>query len=107
MHIPPWLWFRPGRIGLAADRRGVGRVQQGSFSAFQTLRTRSFWLIACGDGLATTNVPDLTGTALALALSASTLGFTLVGGLVVGDHIPKPAALASCTAVQEVAWAEE
>ena len=56
--------------------------------------------------LATTNVPDLTGTAFALALSASTLGYTLVGGLV-GDHIPKPAALASCTAVQEVAWAEE
>ena len=72
---------RPEDMGLLPDG-GPPAVQQGSISAFQPLRTRSFWLIACGDGLATTNVPDLTGTALALALSASTSGFTLVGGLV-------------------------
>ena len=94
---------RPGDMGLLPDG-GPPAVRQSSFSAIQTLRTRSFWLIVVGDGMAAINVPDLTDTRLALVLSASTLGFTLVGGLV-GDRVSKSAALACFTAVQVVAWA--
>ena len=100
---------RPGDMGLLPDG-GPPAVRQSSFSAIQTLRTRSFWLIvfgdglaAIGDGLATIGVPDLTDTRLALVLSASTLGFTLVGGLV-GDRVSKSAALACFTAVPVVVW---
>ena len=94
---------RPADMGLPPDG-GPPAVRQSSFSAIQTLRTRSFWLILFGDGLAAINIPDLTDTGLALVLSASTLGFTLVGGLV-GDRVSKSAALACFTAVQVVAWA--
>ena len=97
------LCNRPEDMGLLPDG-GPPAVRQGSFSAFQALRTRSFWLIACGDGLSTINVPDLTDTALMLVLSTSTLGFALVGG-VLGDRVPKSVALASFTALQVVAWA--
>ena len=94
---------RPEDMGLLPDG-GPSVVRQGSFSGFQALRTRSFWLIACGAGISTTNVPDLTDTAPMLALSTSTAGFALVGGLL-GDRVPKSAALASFTALQIVAWA--
>ena len=97
------LCNRPEDMGLLPDG-GPPAARQGSFSAFQALRTRSFWLIACGDGLSTINVPDLTDTALMLVLSTSTLGFALVGG-VLGDRVPKSAALATFTALQVVAWA--
>ena len=94
---------RPEDMGLLPDGAPPA-VRQDNFSAFQALRTRSFWLIACGDGLATGNVPDLTETAPTLVISAATLGFALVGGLV-GDRVPKSVALASFTALQVVAWA--
>ncbi len=97
------LCNRTEDMGLLPDG-GPPAARQGSFSAFQALRTRSFWLIACGDGLSTINVPDLTDTALMLVLSTSTLGFALVGG-VLGDRVPKSAALATFTALQVVAWA--
>lgn len=94
---------RPEDMGLLPDG-GPPAVRQDNFSVFQALRTRPFWLIACGDGLAAVNIPDLTDTALTLVLSAATLSFALVGGLV-GDRVPKSVALASFTALQVVAWA--
>ena len=98
-----WLRNRPEEMGLLADG-ALPSVRQGSFSAFQALRTRSFWLIACGDGISTTNLPDLTDTAPMLVLSTSTVVFALVGGLL-GDRVPKSAALAFFTALQILAWA--
>ena len=98
-----WLRNRPEEMGLLADG-GPTAVRQGSFSAFQALRTRSFWLIACGDGISTTNIPDLTDTAPMLVLSTSTVVFALVGGLA-GDRVSKSAALAFFTALQILAWA--
>ena len=95
---------RPEDMGLLPDGGGPPSVRQDNFSAFQALRTRPFWLIACGNGLAAGNVPDLMDTAPTLVLSASTLSFALVGGLV-GDRVPKSVALASFTALQVVAWA--
>ena len=98
-----WLRNRPEEMGLLADG-GPTAVRQGSFSVFQALRTRSFWLIACGDGISTTNIPDLTDTAPMLVLSTSTVVFALVGGLA-GDRVSKSAALAFFTALQILAWA--
>ena len=98
-----WLRNRPEEMGLLADG-GPTAVRQGSFSAFQALRTRSFWLIACGDGISTTNVPGLADTPPMLVLSTSTVVFALVGGLL-GDRVPKSAALAFFTALQILAWA--
>ena len=93
---------RPEDMGLLPDG-GPPVVQQDNFSAFQALRSRPFWLIACGDGLASGNVPNLTDTPYTLVLSTATLGFALVGGLV-GDRVPKSVALATFTALQVVAW---
>ena len=93
---------RPEDMSLLSDG-GPPAVRQDSFSGFQALRTRSFWLIACGAGISITNLPNLTGTGPMLALSISTGGFALVGGLL-GDRVPKSAALASFTALQIVAW---
>ena len=94
---------RPEDMGLLPDG-GPPVVRQASFPAFQVLRTRSFWLIACADGISKTMVPELADTVPRLVLSTSTAVFALVGG-VLGDRVPKAAALASFTALQIVAWA--
>ncbi len=85
-----------------------------NFSAFQTLRTRAFWLVVLGEGLASMEIlnrldttpldtPLTTAAALAVFGLASLVSYPL-GGLV-GDRFSKSPALACFTALQVVAWA--
>ena len=95
---------RPEDMGLFPDGDAEA-AKQTSFSAFQALRTRAFWLIAVGDGLAAMQVLDSTDIAFTSVLFGFTsLVFTLVGGLV-GDRYSKSASLACFTALQVLAWA--
>ena len=94
---------QPEDMGLFPDGGPEG-AKQTSFSAFQALRTRAFWLIALGDGLAGMQVLNSTDIALTSVLFGFTsLVFTLVGGLV-GDRYSKSASLACFTALQVLAW---
>ena len=94
---------RPEDMGLFPDGSPEAAGQT-SFSAFQALRTRAFWLIALGDGLAAMQVLNSTDIALTSVLFGFTsLVFTLVGGLV-GDRYSKSASLACFTALQMLAW---
>ena len=95
-------------------RSRTGERGTPSFSAFQTLRTRAFWLVALGDGLAAMEILRLgdfanLGFASSLLARVTTTSvitsfvFYPVGGLV-GDRFSKSTALACFTALQVVAW---
>ena len=94
---------RPEEMSLLPDGNPEAPTQI-SFSVFQALRTRAFWFIALGDGLATLEILE-TDTALAsVLLGLTSLVFVLVGGLV-GDRFSKSVALACFTALQVAALA--
>ena len=102
-----WLRNRPEDVGLLPNGANAA-LRQTSFSAFQAMRTRAFWLIALGDGLASMQILEITDDATSAGIPAATalasVAFYPVGGLV-GDRFSKPAALACFTALQVLAWA--
>ena len=103
-----WLRNRPEDRGLLPYGASAA-MQLPRFRALQALRTRGFWLIAVGDGLAAMGIEKTLGSeegsgerAIALAvIGIVALPFMLVAGLL-GDRVSKSSLLALFAALQVV-----